>query len=744
MRRMSWLLIALLVAPVALAQAPAPVAMRVGNHPGYGRIVFDWPRPPAYTLDRGEDAVLLHFPAGAAIDPAGARRPPRNVAAVAVEPGGIRMTLRPGARLRHFRIGPKVVVDVLDPAPAAVAPQSAPVSARPVAAQPAGSVRRLPAAPSLAPAPEPPAQPPVPLLPEIEAAPAASLPRPAALMVRPVAEPTQGRAILLPYGATTGAAILRRGGLLLALFDSAEPLDLAALRNDPVFAGLEAQPLPNATLLRLPLAPPAILRARREPSGWVLEAIHPAQGREVSAAAGERAMTLEAEGSAAVRLVIRAGQPGRVVPVTDPETGMPLLFGTVREAGQRVPVTRRLPELDLPATLLGAAVLARADEVTMQAGTDRFLVGAGGGGLALDFAVTQPGPAEAMTRSFDFPALPSAQLLDRLRALNASIAGAPPLTRLPLRRAAGETLMALGLPQEAQAMLGLAPGEDPRAATDPRLAALVGAAALLAGRLREAMVLQTTAMPETDELTLWRAILAAARGDARAAASGLAATLPLLLDYPEALRARLLPAAAQALAEAGAIVPLKQLLEGAGPVPALALPRAMLAEAEGNAAAALDGYDRVGARPRPAGPGTGLAPGHGTAPGDRADRGRPGRPRAGDDAVRLARRCRGSRGAAAAGGIAARRRRCTRRAGAAAGDRGDVPRPRGAVAASDGRRLPGRLGTGNAAFGRGDVRRLSRTVAGRSAGRGDRADAGGKAGRAGAARSCRGLARAGG
>ena len=187
-------------------------------------------------------------------------------------------------------------------------------------------------------------------------------------------------------------------------------------------------------------------------------------------------MTLEAEG-AAVRLAIRAGQPGRVVPVTDPETGMPLLFGTVREAGQRVPVTRRLPELDLPATLLGAAVLARADEVTMQAGTDRFLVGAGAGGLALDLAVTQPGPAGAMTRSFDFPALPSAQLLDRLRALNASIAGAPPLTRLPLRRAAGETLMALGLPQEAQAMLGLAPGEDPQAATDPRLAALVGAAA---------------------------------------------------------------------------------------------------------------------------------------------------------------------------------------------------------------------------------------------------------------------------
>ena len=181
----------------------------------------------------------------------------------------------------------------------------------------------------------------------------------AALVVRVLAPPGRDRAILLPYPAGTGAAVLRRGSLILALFDSAEPLNVAALRNDPVFAGLEVDSLPGATLLRLPLAPPAILRARREAAGWVLEAARPSEQRD--AAGTDRTMALEAQGGATPRITISATQPNRVVPLTDPETGMPLLFGTVRAAGQFMPIARRLPELDLPPTLLGAAVLARAD-----------------------------------------------------------------------------------------------------------------------------------------------------------------------------------------------------------------------------------------------------------------------------------------------------------------------------------------------------------------------------------------------
>ncbi len=577
------------------AQARANV--RVGNHRGYGRIVFNWRVPPVYTLEQDGDEVVLRFPTGAVIDLTGARRLPRNMVTVTAEPEGIRIVMRPGAQVQHFRVGASVVIDALDPAATEAAPVPSerpaaiarPAAVLPPVAEPAASLPP-PVQGVAVSEPPPPRAAPAPTAEPVSP----SLPRPAALAVRLIARPGHDRAIVFPYPAGVGAAVLRRGTLLLVLFDSALPLDLTALRRDPVFAALDVQTLPDATLLRLPLASPAILRASRDAAGWRLEASRPAELRDEPAIPGDRRMVIEAEAEAgtASRLVILASEPGRVVPVTDPESGMPMLLGTVREGGQFMSIARRMPELDIPVTMLGAAVLARADEVTMQAGTDRFLIGAGSQ-FALDIAVGQPAPGNAMTRSFDLPGLTSGQLLDRLRMLNGSIAGAAPLTRLPLRRAAGETLLALGLPQEAQSMLGLAPREDPQAATDPRLAALAGAAALLAGRLPEAMALRTAALPETDELTLWRGLLAAALGDAQAAAPGLAATLPLLLDYPETLRARLLPVAAQALAEAGATVPLRQLLDAAGLDADLALPRAMLAEAAGETDAALAGYDQV-------------------------------------------------------------------------------------------------------------------------------------------------------
>ncbi|WP_043343253.1 hypothetical protein [Belnapia moabensis] len=563
----------LLAAPAAWAQEV--VGVRVGNHPGHGRLVFDWPAPPQYRVEQAGDAVMVYFSPGAAIDLSGARRLPRNMAAVTAEGEGIRVALKPGVRARIFRVGPKLVVDALNPTgelASAVQAAAPPGRAETVA-------ERVPSAVAPAVSPVPAVAVPVPVVPPV------ALPRPDSLVVRML----PNAAILLPYPATTGLAILRRGGEVLTLFDSGEPLDLAALQSDPVFGRLEVEALGGATLLRLPLAVPGQIRARREPNGWVLEAFRPAEGRETAG----RSVGLEAEGGVASRLMLRASQPGRVVPVTDPESGLPLLLGTVREAGQLMPILRRLPELDLPSTHLGVAVLARADQVTMRPTAGGFLVGAANGSLFLDTAAAEMSAAEAMTRSFDLPRMPTAQLFDRLRALQASIAAAPPLNRLALRRASAETLLALGMPQEAQAMVELARGEDPEATRDARLNALAGAAALLAGRMPQAVALRQAELPDTDEVSFWRMLLLAAEGNGREAAPKLASSLPLLLGYADGLRTRLVPLVAQSLAEAGAVAPLRQLLDRAGPVPDLALPRAMLAEVNGEVEAALAGYDQI-------------------------------------------------------------------------------------------------------------------------------------------------------
>ncbi|MEI6162389.1 MAG: hypothetical protein WCP77_21360, partial [Roseococcus sp.] len=63
------LLLLLFAWPVA---AQERVAVRTGDHPGHGRIVFDWAAPPAYQVEQQGDRVILRFPNAEAINLAGA------------------------------------------------------------------------------------------------------------------------------------------------------------------------------------------------------------------------------------------------------------------------------------------------------------------------------------------------------------------------------------------------------------------------------------------------------------------------------------------------------------------------------------------------------------------------------------------------------------------------------------------------------------------------------------------------
>jgi pilus assembly protein CpaC len=112
----------------ALQQAGPQVGVRVGNHPGYGRVVFDWPFQSSYEAEPLTGALAIRFAEPARIAVGGNLALPRNVTGVSVEDGVVRITARDGARFRHFHHGPKLVVDVLDPAApaqAAVAPETA-------------------------------------------------------------------------------------------------------------------------------------------------------------------------------------------------------------------------------------------------------------------------------------------------------------------------------------------------------------------------------------------------------------------------------------------------------------------------------------------------------------------------------------------------------------------------------------------------------------------------------------------
>ena len=110
----------------AAVAAPAPqVGVRTGTHPGYGRVVFDWPSRVAYEAEADAGGLVIRFAEPARIALNGPV--PRNVLGVTPDGGTVRIAAREGARFRHFHHGAKLVVDVLDPA-APVTAQDAPTA----------------------------------------------------------------------------------------------------------------------------------------------------------------------------------------------------------------------------------------------------------------------------------------------------------------------------------------------------------------------------------------------------------------------------------------------------------------------------------------------------------------------------------------------------------------------------------------------------------------------------------------
>jgi predicted negative regulator of RcsB-dependent stress response len=236
--------------------------------------------------------------------------------------------------------------------------------------------------------------------------------------------------------------------------------------------------------------------------------------------------------------------------------------------------------------------MARSDRLELRVTTEeRFsLQGAGDESLGLGPLPGQepPASAAAMTRLLDMPSGSVQILLERLRNVLTAVNAAPPLGRGAVRRDAAETLLALGMPQEAQAMATLAFRESPEAREDPRLVLAHGVAALLSGRLEDARAIDDPRLPPRDEVVLWRALLATTRG--QDAVARLRASAPVLLTYPEALRRRSLPMAAEALAGGGEAAGAAALLARAGEMPGLELARAMVMEAQGEQGAAIAAY----------------------------------------------------------------------------------------------------------------------------------------------------------
>lgn len=119
-----------LMTSTSAGAAPEPAAMqvgvRVGEHPTYTRVVFDWPSNVDYALQDGDGRTRIRFARPAEfVVPAGSVAGAPRVSGLETAPakdGASQVVLVHDGRLRHFRDGFKVVIDVLDAPRTAAAP----------------------------------------------------------------------------------------------------------------------------------------------------------------------------------------------------------------------------------------------------------------------------------------------------------------------------------------------------------------------------------------------------------------------------------------------------------------------------------------------------------------------------------------------------------------------------------------------------------------------------------------------
>ena len=383
-----------------------------------------------------------------------------------------------------------------------------------------------------------------------------------------------GAAIVGPFGPDVGAAAFRKGRLLLVVFDEARPIDLAPLRDNPLFAKAEVHQVPSGTVLTIPAEPDAGVVLSQRSNSWIVD-IRPRRHADPAGVLGVE----PSDGG----LLVVTDMPGRVVGLIDPQSGMPILVGTLRRADGAIPASSGSPEFRMPATFLGLVVEPVADRIALRATRKGFVLS---GGAAATLAMSRietaaPAGAKALLRQFDFPLLPVEALLRRLQTAQAATATAAPQDRTSRRIELAQALLSLGLGAEAQSLLALTLSDDPRASGRPDILDLQAIAAVVAGRFAEAARLASDTAGGSDEAALWRGLLVASIGPSpRAAAPLLAATFPILLDYPSPLRDRFLPLAAETLARGAQTTAARRLLQSAPDLPGLDLARVVLARAE--------------------------------------------------------------------------------------------------------------------------------------------------------------------
>ena len=571
--------------PAAAAAAPAAgpgaqgqaVGVRVGVHDGYTRIVFDWTQNVDYTAEKTgrEIAVRFNRPASFALGRLGRGERPLVASARAIGESdhvSVAMVVDEGTRLRHFRDGTKVVIDIIRgaaaqasgaasqapverqaaaapaPAPAPPPPRQEPAAPRAAVAAaqpPASATDTQPAQTQEARAPAEPVGAPTPLT-AAESRPAQAARRgsddPLANVTVGFANTEAGATLVFEWEEDVAAAVYVRAGYYWAVFDQSAFADILPIPPDvenSVFLA-EQVDIERGTAFRFKVRDGLSASVGRDGTLWRVDfstrAEKPAHAIEVRR---------EPELQSGARVFLPLEDMGKRVDITDPEVGDRVHVVPLPTPGFGVAAARSFAEFQLLASAQGVVVSPSADLIEVRplrhgveiytpqgltlsalseeeiAQVDDLADEAVEEGEFEDEAADDPQRQLALAGIFKYSEwmqLPDESYGQAKARLNHSLATAPEGGRNAVRWELAKFYFANGMGPETLGQLGLILDAEPQVVDDLTFRAIRGAAQLMLGRIEEAKKdVLDPAFGLDPGAALWRGVLFGALDDWEAA-----------------------------------------------------------------------------------------------------------------------------------------------------------------------------------------------------------------------------------
>lgn len=412
--------------------------------------------------------------------------------------------------------------------------------------------------------------------------------------------------IAFPFREPVASAAFKRGSSVWLVFDSPLPMDTRALRTGlgAVARDVTVTRAGTSQAVRIDLADALLATMGVEGNSWILSIgdmiVEPA-----------RPLSVERFVRADGRLGLRVGLPevGKVHAFDDPIVGDRISVVTAHAPARGVLKPFQLVDLSLIQSAHGIASVPNADDVYPVIEGDRVVFGRDGG-LSLSSAdlrqrtarLDTPIPSRRVSmEDAVFGRDMTTDFLERLRELEAAVAGAAEGDRTARRMELARHLIANHYASEALGVLNLTAKQDPKAASEPNFKLFEGAAEVLAGRAIIGMrTLSEDALADSPDAALWRTMGAVQLNDWQTARENSMRGAAIAGTYPMNLQAAFGLSAARAAIELNDLGAASAALSEIDPsalensqAAEFQILQARIADASGRPEDALVLYDRV-------------------------------------------------------------------------------------------------------------------------------------------------------